>query len=100
MALPLTLSGAALSMWCPASIQSPPESGLRQKLEEAGIEVLPSEHPTREVFTEESLKALGFKVPPRRGEVTRESLEALGFELLTPRGQGFVIGSGGPIRKA
>ena len=77
-----------------------PAKSLRQRLEEAGIEVLPSEHPTREVFTEESLEALGFKVPPRRGEVTRESLEALGFELLTPRGQGFVIGSGGPIRKA
>jgi hypothetical protein len=41
---------------------------LRQRLEEAGIEVLPSEHPTREVFTEESLKARGFKVPSARGD--------------------------------
>ena len=52
---------------------------LRQRLEEAGIDVLPSEDPTREVFTEESLKACGFKVPSARGD-------------------GFIIAVGGPIR--
>jgi hypothetical protein len=41
---------------------------LRQKLEEAGIEVLPSEHPTREVFTEDSLRSMGIKVLPARGD--------------------------------
>jgi hypothetical protein len=67
------------------SVENKPKKSLRQRLEEAGIEVLPSEHPTREVFTEESLRALGFKVPPRRGEVTRESLEAMTLADLLPR---------------
>ena len=30
--------------------------------------------------------------------VTRESLEALGFKVPEPRGDGFIIGIGGPIR--
>ena len=38
------------------SEENKPGKSLRQKLEEAGIEVLPGEHPTREVFTEASLK--------------------------------------------
>jgi hypothetical protein len=32
------------------------------------------------------------------GKFTKESLEALGFEVPEPRGDGFVIGSGGPTR--
>ena len=63
----------------PPSEENKPAKSLRQRLEEAGIEVLPSEDPTREVFTEESLKARGFRVPPMRGE-------------------GFIIPVGGPIR--
>jgi hypothetical protein len=46
----------------PSEENNKPAKSLRQKLEEAGIEVLPSEHPTREVFTEESLRTMGFKL--------------------------------------
>jgi hypothetical protein len=48
----------------PPSEENKSAKSLRQRLEEAGIEVLPSEDPTREVFTEASLKAAGFKVLP------------------------------------
>jgi hypothetical protein len=63
----------------PSDEENKPAKSLRQGLEEAGIEVLPSEDPTREVFTEESLKARGFKVPSARGD-------------------GLIIAVGGPIR--
>ena len=35
----------------PSEENNKPASSLRQRLEEAGIDVLPSEDPTREVFT-------------------------------------------------
>jgi hypothetical protein len=67
----------------PPSEENKAAKSLRQRLEEAGIEVLPSEHPTREVL-EESLKAAGFKVPPTGGGVTKELLESLGMKVLPP----------------
>jgi hypothetical protein len=60
----------------PSEENNKPAKSLRQRLEEAGIDVLPSENPTREVFAEESLRARGFIVPV----------------------DGFIIPVGGPIR--
>ena len=47
-------------------------------------------------FSEASLKARGWKVPPSKEPTMADQLRAAGFKVPEPRGEGFTIGWNGP----